>query len=1391
MIRLIRIFRLLLRLAGRLALLAIVFAVLAIVFLGFTSTGTQIVAEKVADLASVPGRIVTIKTESSLLGGAVRAPEITVSDSAGAYLRVSGLAVDWSPAALLRGVFKAQSIRVDRVDYLRPALMETAPPPEPSEPFRLPIALDLEQVDVPDIHLGAAVAGREFSVAATGSAQADRDNILMHLSANRQDDPDAKAVAEVAFVPGDNRLTLKASLDEPKNGLIVTLLKLPDNPALHLTVDGKGPLSDWSGRFVAALDGADAFSMDMQHQALENSGHRLAFKGSGAAQALMPATVRELFAGETSFAFDIDIGASGRLDIRRGTLASSSTTMSASGTYDPDGENSLVAHMSGVENPMTIRLADPEQATSFSVRSVDIALSGKSDNATLNARADLKSVDYPGIHLEDMVASVTGKTFDLAKREGPLLAKIAFERGTFENPDLARLLPGPLAIEAPLELAADIVTVKDGALESARVGGTFNGSFDRARNDLQSDLKLFALPDVLPESIAARVKDRLVLAAQVSYALNGGLSIRNIDLQSDVLTAKGEMSLLSGTFKAAVEGQLPRLDALLSDARGAAGYTLSAQGNLDAPDVKATISSQNAVLSGRTVENLVLEAEGRADLKQPSANLSVEGKLGGQPVSIHAQVKSDKGVVALPVLEGRVGSNTLEGGLRLGSDLMPEGKITFDLPDIELVAALAGEKAAGDLKGSAVFGTGDGRATAVIDAAGTSISRDTLSIVSPRVSLSITDLKALAATGRVEAEQVNAGANRVTGLKLDFDRAGKDTVFDLGGRCDGKPVVLTGAVAVEGERTRVALKRFSAVPKGVPLELAKPTDIRIENGTVLLSSLGIRAGKGTVTINGTAGATLDLKADIKSVPLSLANTFKPDLGANGTVAGSVDIKGKSSAPEIFYKIALDRAEVAQTRSAGLQPFAIKLNGGLRQGRLQVDATAANGDGLALKGGGTAAIAGNGALDLSFSGKLPFKAVSGLVASQGFVVGGNANLQVKIAGTAAQPIVTGKITSNDGSVVDVRRNLTIKNLVLGVDLDKTRAIITKLSGKLSTGGSVSVTGSVGIVSGSGFPADLDIRLDKASYVDGKIVSTVVDGAMTLTGPLAGGAKLGGNLTLGRSAITIPQKLPASLAQINVQHRNESSAVAVQNKDVMARTGKSGKGASSPIALDLTVSAPKIFVQGRGIDAELGGDLTLRGTASDPVVSGGFKMKRGRLTILSRRLDFTSGNIAFGGDLTPTLDMAAETDSGSTTITVTISGSASDPAVSFSSSPALPQDEVLAQLIFNQSLSRLSVLQIAQLADAVAQLAGGRSTSLFQSLRSNLGVDDLDVTSDESGQAKVKAGKYINDRTYIQVEQGAGSGSKASINLDVGKGIKLKGEAGSDGAGAAGIFYEKEY
>ena len=81
------------------------------------------------------------------------------------------------------------------------------------------------------------------------------------------------------------------------------------------------------------------------------------------------------------------------------------------------------------------------------------------------------------------------------------------------------------------------------------------------------------------------------------------------------------------------------------------------------------------------------------------------------------------------------------------------------------------------------------------------------------------------------------------------------------------------------------------------------------------------------------------------------------------------------------------------------------------------------------------------------------------------------------------------------------------------------------------------------------------------------------------------------------------------------------------------------------------------------------------------------------------------------------------------------------MTFSSTPELPQDEILARLIFQKGIGELSPLQVARLAAAVSELTGGQGGVLSR-LRAATGLDDLDIVTDEKGQAAVAAGRYVD-------------------------------------------------
>ena len=207
--------------------------------------------------------------------------------------------------------------------------------------------------------------------------------------------------------------------------------------------------------------------------------------------------------------------------------------------------------------------------------------------------------------------------------------------------------------------------------------------------------------------------------------------------------------------------------------------------------------------------------------------------------------------------------------------------------------------------------------------------------------------------------------------------------------------------------------------------------------------------------------------------------------------------------------------------------------------------------------------------------------------------------------------------------------------------------------------------------------------------------------------------------------------------------------------------------------------------------MGGELRLTGTTNAVVPIGAFSLIRGRLDILGKRLDLTEALLQMQGTLTPYLRIAATTQTDGITSGVSIIGPASDPVVSFTSVPELPEEEVVAQLLFGRGLQTLSPFQALQLASAVATLAGRGGDGVIAKLRKGVGLDNLDVKTGADGSTQVTAGKYISEKVYSEVSVDQQGQSQINLNLDITDEIVAKGGVDQDGDTGIGIFFERDY
>ncbi|GGA09675.1 translocation/assembly module TamB domain-containing protein [Neptunicoccus cionae] len=454
-------------------------------------------------------------------------------------------------------------------------------------------------------------------------------------------------------------------------------------------------------------------------------------------------------------------------------------------------------------------------------------------------------------------------------------------------------------------------------------------------------------------------------------------------------------------------------------------------------------------------------------------------------------------------------------------------------------------------------------------------------------------------------------------------------------------------------------------------------------------------------------------------------------------------------------------------------------------------------GLTGPGGMRARVAGDvatdGTLDLATSGVVPLAIADPFIAPRS--LNGQASFDLTVRGPADVSSVSGRITAQNVRLAAPALQLSLTGIDANIGLSGGRATVS-VTGGISSGGQLSVNGGVNLT--GNLQADLSIALQSIALVDPELYNTTVNGALTVSGPLSGGALISGGIDLGETQIKVPTAGAVGFSIIpDIVHVRESAAVR-RTRAKAGLTGSSGSGSgnsggssSGAFRLDIRVRAPsQIFVRGRGLDAELGGQVRLTGTTTNVISAGRFELIRGRLDLLTQRFDLDEGSVQMQGDLDPYIRFVATTETSTGTASIIVQGQASDPEVTFESDPEAPEDEVLAQIIFGRDISQLSAFQALQLVNAVRTLAGKGGESVISKLRRGLGVDDLDIVTDDEGNTSGRVGKYLSDNIYTDVTAGQ-AGSSVSLNIDLTPSVTARGSVASDGESKLGIFFERDY
>jgi len=334
----------------------------------------------------------------------------------------------------------------------------------------------------------------------------------------------------------------------------------------------------------------------------------------------------------------------------------------------------------------------------------------------------------------------------------------------------------------------------------------------------------------------------------------------------------------------------------------------------------------------------------------------------------------------------------------------------------------------------------------------------------------------------------------------------------------------------------------------------------------------------------------------------------------------------------------------------------------------------------------------------------------------------------------------------------------------------------------------VTGKANLATEKGVVFWAQMAADKLSPVRMDLATAVVSAKIDASGD-ANGAKVAGGVHIGPVEVNLPDRIPQAATPIQV--------IAV-NAPGVAKPQAASPSKAYPVELDVSVDFPgRVFVRGLGLDSVWAGGLRVKGSSAEPVIDGAVRIVRGQLDFFGKNFVLNRGEVSFYGSNppSPVLDIEAQAQSGDLTASILVTGPAANPAIDFTSDPSVPRDEILARVLFGESVSSLTPPQALQLAQAVATISGaGGSLDFLGKTRKLAGLDYLGVksTGKELGQSSVAAGKYIADGVYVEASQGLGATSGAvSVEVDVTKNITVESKVGLDSKTGVGVNWKFDY
>lgn len=1376
-------------------------AIIALLAIGYvwldSSSGRRFVAKQIAGMEFENGLNIGIGSIEGSLYGKMQVRNLTLRDPQGVFASSPLVEVDWRPFAFVSSHVDIRSLVVPQMRLRRlPAFNETPPTDEPLLPD---LDIDIADLQLRRVDFDPAVTGQQHRASLNGKVHiADRTAVVTARAATQAGTGFAGGetmVLNLRAVPETNTLDVAFNLDAPAQGLIAGLTGIAQ--PMRVDLRGKGDWNAWNGALTGTLGG-----QSLADVALTARKGTFTARGDLQPALLLAAQPSTLFEPTTSI--DIKTTASDRRFDIAARIGNANFAFDANGLVDL-GESRMR------DLAIAFRLLQPGTIAE------NLSGAGIAANLTLNGAFSAPQIAYEltAARLGFNDISVIGLRANGAARLDkdawmiPVSARAtriaglnAAAGGLLENVRLngdlaysnARLMSDNMQIrsdriDATAVILADLNTgVYTGAL-NGRVNGYRVESVGIFNLDTDIDLETMANGGFrLAGSIRARSSQILndglreflggnsLINADVSYGSDG------IGRVSRLTVAAPSFRLSQGSGSYSADGQIR------FNARGSSNQygplTVAVTGTATRPVARVTAARPGL---GVGMSNVIATIRGDGNSYAVTGNGDTEYGAFTADVNIF----TGRGPLAIAVNPGtRFADIGITGRLSQTAAGPFAGQLVADgagvSGNVSLSAAGAFQRAILAL---------NARDARLPGPAGVVIGRAIIA-----ANMVLTEQPQIVADVQIAGTRMGQLQIAAARAKVDY-RNGRGSARIMAEGRNNFPFRFAANALLQPDLWRVALDGRA---NGIDFKTRNPARILPANGQYRLMPTTIDLSRGTIQVAGRYGAGVVVETRLDDVDLALINPIMPGLGLGGTATGSLDFRQASSDsfPQADARLMIDNftrtslASVSQPVDMSvvgrLQPDggnarAIIRRRGAVIGRLQVALTPlAPGAGswttrllaAPLSGG----LRYNGPADTLFSlAALPDQSLSGAI-----------GVAADFSGRVQQPRLTGIIRANNLTYENEQYGTRLTNMRVRGSFTGDRLQVEQLTARAGNG-TISGEGFVSLSSAQGFPIQLALNLDNARLAEGNDLAATATGQLSIINSATQPALISGTIRLPETRYRIVRQGSAQVAKLT----------GVRRKPALGRARITGdpepiSGVPSNWRLDINVVADnQVYVSGMGLDSEWSADIRITGTSGNPRITGGIDLVRGTLGFAGRSFDLEEGRLRFnGGSATnPVINMRASGEAGDVTVNINVTGTGENPDIAFTSTPSLPQDEVMARILFGNSIGELTPIQAVQLAASLNSLRGGSGgLNPLGVLQSASGVDRLRIlgADEDTGRGtSLAVGQYISNDVYVEIITDTRGFTATQIEISLSKALSVLSQVGSFGGSNVNVQYRKDY